>query len=104
MKTYLIILLLVQGILVHAQHSSTELHRQIALAVFQSFNEHDCEKMTSYYHGEVIIQDPGEPDVVKGTSGMVEKFAGYAAYVPDIQDSIVHLYVMDNHVVVEFIS
>ena len=104
MKTYLIILLFAVHFNADGQNTEEQRNTIIALAVYQSFNDHNWEKMASYYDSQVIITDPDETEAIVGVTGMPDKYAAYAAHIPNIQDSVVNLYAFDHHVVVEFIA
>ncbi|MEM8896318.1 MAG: nuclear transport factor 2 family protein [Bacteroidota bacterium] len=87
-----------------AQSNLAEQNRKIALGVFEAFNAHNWELMISHYHQDVILEDPSLEGTQIGTSGMKEKYEGYAEYVPNIQDAVVNIYAFDQNVVIEFIS
>ncbi len=104
MKSVFTIILLFLGSTAFAQTQQAEQNKRIALGVFEAFNAHDWQKMASYYANDVVLEDPSQAAPVIGSAGISAKYAGYAEYIPDIQDSMIHLYVNDRHVVIEFIS
>ncbi|MEQ9301187.1 MAG: nuclear transport factor 2 family protein [Cyclobacteriaceae bacterium] len=104
MKSILTTILLFLGSIAFAQTNQEQQNKSIALGVFEAFNAHDWQKMAGYYHDEAVIEDPSEPEPVIGVADMPTKYAGYAEFVPDIQDKVTNLYVFRNHVVIEFTS
>ena len=104
MKSILTIVILLLGPIFLGQTNQEKQNRSIALAVFEAFNAHDWQKMASYHHHNVVLEDPSQSEPIIGSAEIPSKYAGYAEYIPDIQDKVIQLYAVENHVVIEFIS
>ncbi len=87
-----------------AQSEEANRNKQVALGVFEAFNDHNWDLMASHYHEDVILEDPSHDGPEIGANGIPAKYSGYAEYIPDIQDSVVNVYAFGPNVVVEFIS
>lgn len=79
---------------------------QVAHAMFEAFNEHNWEKMASYYIVDAEFLDPsiGKEYVKQTRAEIVEKYTKLATRFPDIHDEVVGVYEFQDKVIVEFIS
>lgn len=87
--------------------SNTEANKKIVLEMFEAFNNHDWEKMASYYGDSAIFKDPsfGNEAIVQTKADIVKKYAELEQMFPDVKDSLLNIYAAENdHIVVEFIS
>jgi ketosteroid isomerase-like protein len=78
----------------------------ITNAMFDAFNQHDWQKMASFYSEEASFLDPsyGQEYVVKTRQEIVAKYAELEKILPDIHDAIVGIYPSGDKVTIEFIS
>lgn len=87
---------------------SSEADQNVAIvkAMFEAFNRHDWQKMTSYYSEDAKFLDPsyGRDYVTKTRSEIASKYAEMEKMFPDIQDHLVGTYASGDKVTVEFIS
>lgn len=84
--------------------SQREKNVQTVKELFSAFNEHDWDRMVSFYAPDAILEDPSYEKPVVGTQGMKEKYNRLQQLFPDIRDEIQNIYVSRNHVIVEFVS
>jgi ketosteroid isomerase-like protein len=105
MNKFLIVFI---GILIVGCTNNSEADKNvtIATATFDAFNQHDWEKMASYYSNDALFLDPsyGAEYVTKSRSETMAKYAELQKMFPDIQDQIVGMYPSDDKVTIEFIS
>jgi steroid delta-isomerase-like uncharacterized protein len=85
-----------------AQHSNKNI--QTARLILDAFNEHDWEKMVSYYADNAVFEDPSFPQPVNDKTFIAKHHAEMQAYFPDIRDDIKALYPSGDHVIIEFVS
>jgi hypothetical protein len=78
----------------------------VASLMFEAFNQHDWEKMTSYYSDEALFLDPsyGTEYVTKSRKETAGKYAELQKMFPNIRDHIVGMYPSGDKVTVEFVS
>ncbi len=82
-------------------------NKKIILEMFDAFNNHDWEKMASYYSDSAIFKDPsfGNESIVQSKTEIIEKYRELEKIFPDVKDSLINIYNAEaNHVIVEFIS
>lgn len=82
-------------------------NKKIILEMFDAFNNHDWEKMASYYSDSAIFKDPslGNESIVQSKTEIIEKYRELEKMFPDVKDSLINIYHAEaNHVIVEFIS
>lgn len=82
-------------------------NKKIILEMFDAFNNHDWEKMASYYSDSAIFKDPsfGNESIVQSKTEIIEKYRELEKMFPDVKDSLINIYNAEaNHVIVEFIS
>lgn len=103
-KTLLILL----GILITSCTNTNEAEKNetIATAMFDAFNQHNWEKMASYYSNDAQFLDPsyGTEFVTKSRSETAAKYAELEKMFPDINDQIVGMYPSGEIITVEFVS
>jgi ketosteroid isomerase-like protein len=77
-----------------------------ANAMFDAFNEHDWEKMASYYTPDASFLDPsfGTEYVTKSRTETAAKYAELEKMFPDIHDEVIGMYPSGKKVTIEFVS
>jgi ketosteroid isomerase-like protein len=78
----------------------------IAAKLFEAFNKHDWQAMTSYYSENASFLDPsfGKDYVSKTRTETAAKYAEMESMFPDIHDEVVGIYPSGDIVTVEFIA
>lgn len=78
----------------------------IAHSMFDAFNNHNWQKMASYYSEDATFLDPsyGTDYVTKTRSEIVAKYEALEKLFPDIHDQIIGTYPSGDKVTLEFIS
>lgn len=74
---------------------------------FEHFNQHDWNRMASFYTETAEFKDPtlGQGVVKFSRSEIVKKYSELQKMIPDVKDTIVQIYPSgDKHIIVEFIS
>jgi hypothetical protein len=102
-KVFLAFSLLIAGC---TTNHHDEKNMATASAMFEAFNQHDWEKMASYYSNEANFLDPsyGTEFVTKSRKETVSKYTELEHMVPDVRDEIFAMYPSNQKVIVEFIS
>ena len=79
--------------------------RNIAVvqAIFEAFNEHNWDKMLSYYSEEAVFVDPSFINPVSDLKIIAAHYQMQQLF-PDIKDEIISITAASDRVVVEFIS
>jgi ketosteroid isomerase-like protein len=74
--------------------------------MFEAFNQHDWQKMASYYSEDAKYLDPsyGIEYVSKTRNDMATKHAAMEKLFPDIHDHPIGIYPSGDKVTVEFVS
>jgi ketosteroid isomerase-like protein len=75
-------------------------------AMFDAFNRHDWEAMTTYYNESASFLDPsfGTSYVTKTRQETASKYAEMQKMFPDLHDELVGVYPSGDKVTVEFVS
>ena len=78
----------------------------VAAQLFDAFNRHDWQEMTSLYAEDASFLDPsyGKAYVTKSRQETIEKYTEMEKMFPDIRDEVVGTYPSGDVVTVEFIS
>lgn len=86
--------------------SLTNPNIQVVNGMFAAFNEHDWQKMASYYADSALFLDPayGHEPVTLARRQMIEKYQELHKMFPDVQDEVKEIYADKNHIIVEFVS
>lgn len=75
--------------------------------LYETFNAHQWKEMATLYADTALFKDPsfGSYPITQTHAEIIEKYKGLEEAIPDVKDSIVHVYESGDHtVVVEFIS
>jgi ketosteroid isomerase-like protein len=96
----------ISGLALACTKSDADKNVETATAMFDAFNQHDWQKMTSYYSNEASFLDPsyGPNYVTKTREETAQKYAELKMLFPDIHDHIIGMYPSGDKVTVEFIS
>lgn len=84
------------------QHENSSAARKL----FDAFNNHDWQTMTTLYAEDALFLDPsfGKKFVSKSRSETFAKYSEMEKLFPDIHDEVTAVYPYENTVVVEFTS
>lgn len=102
MKRIALILLLVTGACASPDNGNLETTRKM----FDAFNRHAWDEMTSYYDENAQFLDPsfGKEYVTKSRMETKAKYQDFEQVFPDIHDEITGIYPSSDKVIVEFVS
>jgi ketosteroid isomerase-like protein len=86
--------------------SAEKQNTERATQMFEAFNAHDWQKMTSFYspNADYLDLSYGLEYVKKSSTEIVEKYSGMLKMFPNIQDEVKGMYAAGDKVTVEFIS
>lgn len=78
----------------------------LAVKLFDAFNRHDWQEMSTYYADEASFLDPsyGKEYVTKSRAETIEKYTQMEKMFPDIHDDVAGIYPSGDVVTVEFVS
>lgn len=78
----------------------------VVRAMFEAFNQHEWQKMASFYEEQAQFLDPsyGPRYVSRSRQQTVEHYLELEKMFPDIKDELTHMIVSGNQVVVQFVS
>ncbi len=85
----------------------TQEHVQLVKDMYAAFNEHNWDKMASYYSDSAEFKDPsfGDSIVIQTRQQISKKYEELHSVFPDIKDEIINIYSAgDKNVIVEFVS
>ena len=99
-------LLLTASVAIVADDLDADANVAIVKQMFDAFNQHDWDKMASYYSDDASFLDPtlGAAEVKQSHADIVRKYSGLEKMAPDIFDDIKHIHAAGNTVIVEFVS
>lgn len=105
---YLIYLLPLVIIATGCNTPDKQAEKNIAAAkkMFEAFNQHDWQKMASFYTDTAEFLDPAfGPDYVKKTrKETAEKYADMQQMFPDVNDNITDMSASGDRVTIQFVS
>jgi ketosteroid isomerase-like protein len=108
MKKLIFIILLLAGCTVKQEikfdHAAE--NEKIVRAMFDAFNQHDWDKMASYYSDSALFLDPsfGTEYVTQDRTKLADKYREMHTVFPDIHDEVVGLYASEDKITAEFVS
>ena len=79
---------------------------EMASKLFEAFNQHNWNAYAEAYAPDADFLDPsyGKAYVKQTRQKLIEKYAGVQKAIPDIRDSLIAIYGVNENVIVEFIS
>ncbi len=101
--TLLIIASMFQAYNVSAEDSSEET-RQIVVALFEAFNQHDVEALVELYSQDTKILSPGDIEPRIGQEVVREIYQGHFDNIPGVHDAVQNIVAEGNRAAVEFIA
>ena len=106
MKLIITLLILMPVVFYDQVYSQGNKDRNIAVvqAIFEAFNEHNWDKMLSYYSEEAVFVDPSFINPVSDLKIIAVHYQEMYQLFPDIKDEIISITAASDRVVVEFIS
>jgi ketosteroid isomerase-like protein len=106
MKSFIVILTGVLLTIGCTQSGSSEKNAAVAAQLFDAFNRHDWQEMTSFYAEDASFLDPSysKEYVTKSRKETIEKYTEMEKMFPDIRDEVVATYPSGDVVTVEFVS
>ena len=106
MKLIITLLILMPVVFYDQVYSQGNKDRNIAVvqAIFEAFNEHNWDKMLSYYSEEAVFVDPSFTNPVSDLKIIAVHYQEMYQLFPDIKDEIISITAASDRVVVEFIS
>ncbi len=87
-------------------NAATKHNMEVVNKMFDHFNKHEWDKMSEVYSEDALFLDPslGTEYVPQTRKEIAAKYLELAQFMPDLQDSIVSMYAVDDKVFVEFIA
>jgi len=76
--------------------------REVILAFFDAFNQHDVDAMIALYHPEAKVVTPEKPEPRFGAHFMRENYTNLFNDLPDVHDTVTRLVVDGEEAAVEF--
>lgn len=78
--------------------------RQVILAMFAAFNEHDIEAIVDLYSDDAQIFSPGDSEIRIGQAVVREIYANHFADIPNVHDEVRNIVIDGDQGAVEFIA
>jgi ketosteroid isomerase-like protein len=106
MKTHLIIVACALVFSACTTPATINENEAAAKRLFDAFNRHAWDEMTSVYAENASFLDPsfGKDYVTKSRKETAEKYAGLQRMFPNLHDEVVGIYPADDVVTVEFVA
>jgi len=101
--TFLVIASMFQADNASAEDNSEET-RQIVVALFEAFNQHDVEALVELYSQDSRIVSPGDIEPRIGHEVVREIYRGHFDNIPGVHDAVQNIVAEGDRAAVEFIA
>jgi len=104
--TYAVLVILAMSCNNQTSDSREEKNVELVKAMFEAFNQHDWQKMASYYADNAQFLDPslGKAYITKSRNQIAKKYSEMSGQMANLHDEVIGIYPSNNKVFVEFIS